>query len=1214
MEKQSVVGNYVVGKLLGKGTSGRIYRATDILTGQVVAIKSIFYDPDKGQSHPKAEAEIMNQLNHPNILKLYDFFEIDNDFRLIMEYCEHGDLRRFISHKFPDKKVPEHQVQKIVQQICAGLKAMRELNILHRDLKPDNILIDHGFNLKIADFGSAKVQDTDCLFNTCVGTRIYMSPEVLFWEPYAEKCDIWPIGIMIYQMIYGKLPYYPEPQSEQELLKIIEEFETPTFPPETDISPMLKDLIISILRKDPYQRIDFGGLFNHPWISGVGFSPIITNEITDESVQLNCPNDWYPETSPEFKKRYYQLVQEFSLSGDYVLRKTIKQRDSKTVFKGFDRMTKIGVVVHRYLKNTDEARVHRIFQVLQLFDHLGFPKLIEYCQDEEHHYIIVELCENGSLEDFINRRFPTSSIPEFQAYILIKALLEIILQISEKKIVHPEISLKNILLDADYHPKIIGFGSSFNLTEIVEPTEKNTKMNIATPPEVFEGQGYHEKSIIWSWAVVFHQILTGSPPFSSQCNTKLEGFSEFPGLNISSSGISFCAHDLLSRMLVREPEKRISIKEIMQLPWFTKMENVRRKYGQMISKSTLPKANWYKIASNELKQAYEQRVHEVGQNFHYLHWEEIVVEIPMKITSIQETQEQNSLKVMIQYADGSTYDGEYKDGKRHGRGKMVFKDGSKYDGDWKADNFEGQGEFTWPSGAVYNGSFKNGQREGEGSYKYKDLADFAGMCSNDLIHGSGAFTWKDGRRYEGEWVNGSENGMGFCVYPDCSGNDQGKGSLVISVGGKYKGMWQNGKRHGKGTYVWSQAELQSYVGDWVHGEKCGHGELFFTSGEKYEGAFKNDQMHGEGKYIWPSQHVYEGSWVNGVKQGHGKLKCPRGEKYIGEWKNNTIEGLGQIRWQNGEKFVGYFKNIVFKDIERFTGEFEGLNGKKYIGEWKNLMMHGQGEYINPDGTRYVGESVNGKKCGRGEAFYANGETYNGEWFDNDPHGYGQYDWPDGRQIVGHFHKGVPQMKGSFKQDKNPENENIQYIWPYWKWTSKMQNGFAKVNLENGSVYEGYWMNGTKEGKGTMIWPNKEKYVGDWVQGKQEGRGEMIYADGSKYRGEWHNNLRHGKGELVSSEKEKYIGDWVHGVREGFGRMKYATREEYTGYWKNDVRHGKGTLIRRDKRIDEGQWVNGKQEGFGLSILPDGTKCKCFWDGGVLLTETKITRTGSKSIK
>ena len=196
------IGNYKLKTEIGRGSFATVYKGELEDTNEIVAIKMMSkmnVDNEKIQIIEK-EIEILNSLDHPNIIKLRDLRKTKNNWYLIFEYCDLGDLENYIKKYFYNEKlnrciVPEDAAQKIVQQICEALKVMRKKSIVHRDLKLANILITKDYVIKVADFGFAKFADDNFLLKSYCGTPVTMAPEILKKNEYNEKCDIYSLGL-----------------------------------------------------------------------------------------------------------------------------------------------------------------------------------------------------------------------------------------------------------------------------------------------------------------------------------------------------------------------------------------------------------------------------------------------------------------------------------------------------------------------------------------------------------------------------------------------------------------------------------------------------------------------------------------------------------------------------------------------------------------------------------------------------------------------------------------------------------------------------------------------------------------------------------------------------------------------------------------------------------------------------------------------------------
>lgn len=253
---------YSFERIIGKGNFAEVWLAVERSNYTMWAIKIL--NEDQIKSNPKvlellkSEIKILKGVDSPNVVKLKeDFFE-KNKYHLVMEYCQDGDLEKYIKTK-PGKCISEIEALGYLKQLLNGFKALHEIKAMHRDFKLANVLINEGI-LKIADLGFSKQAD---LARTALGTGVYMAPEIMKYEKYNNKVDIWSLGISLYEMLFGVgvFPFYGA--DDRALLKNVQENKINFNAGGKKISPQTESLIKQMLIVDPAKRIDWIEIYNH---------------------------------------------------------------------------------------------------------------------------------------------------------------------------------------------------------------------------------------------------------------------------------------------------------------------------------------------------------------------------------------------------------------------------------------------------------------------------------------------------------------------------------------------------------------------------------------------------------------------------------------------------------------------------------------------------------------------------------------------------------------------------------------------------------------------------------------------------------------------------------------------------------------------------------------------------------------------------------------
>ena len=259
---------YIKKKILGRGSFGIVYLVKQRYLSRYFAMKVIKKSQAKAKEEEENlmnEVDILRKLDHPNIVKITDFYSLKTEYNIITEYCQEGELFDEIKAQSP---FSEAMAAWYLRQILSAVSYCHNMNIIHRDLKPENILIvkrqKNGYHpIKIIDFGTAKVFQKEKAEHVLIGSAYYIAPEVLS-RNYTELCDLWSCGVIMYILLTGRPPF--NGSNEEEIMKKIKEgsYDLKKYPWGV-ISEEAKDLLKGLLQVNTKKRFTAKQALEHKW-------------------------------------------------------------------------------------------------------------------------------------------------------------------------------------------------------------------------------------------------------------------------------------------------------------------------------------------------------------------------------------------------------------------------------------------------------------------------------------------------------------------------------------------------------------------------------------------------------------------------------------------------------------------------------------------------------------------------------------------------------------------------------------------------------------------------------------------------------------------------------------------------------------------------------------------------------------------------------------
>ena len=266
-----IIGNYLIESRIALGGMGTVYKGTDTILGRAVAIKVL--RPELASKTAvvdrfRAEAVVLARLNHPNIATLYSLIVEGDELFMILEFVPGETLGSILGRR---GALPVEEAIPVFCQLLDGMDHAHELGIIHRDMKPANVMVTEKGTLKVLDFGIARLLGTSRLTRAgnVVGTLEYMSPEQVRGLETDARSDVYALGMMLYEMVTGRVPF--DSENDFELMRMqVDVMPPPPIDVLPSLPPIINDAIMRAVQKDPADRFQTAGEFRE-MLLGAGF-------------------------------------------------------------------------------------------------------------------------------------------------------------------------------------------------------------------------------------------------------------------------------------------------------------------------------------------------------------------------------------------------------------------------------------------------------------------------------------------------------------------------------------------------------------------------------------------------------------------------------------------------------------------------------------------------------------------------------------------------------------------------------------------------------------------------------------------------------------------------------------------------------------------------------------------------------------------------------
>eukprot|EP01016_Furgasonia_blochmanni_P023787 TRINITY_DN2562_c0_g1_i2.p1 TRINITY_DN2562_c0_g1~~TRINITY_DN2562_c0_g1_i2.p1 ORF type:complete len:438 (-),score=141.84 TRINITY_DN2562_c0_g1_i2:293-1522(-) len=310
--------HFVLLTVIGKGSYAKVVLVRKKDTGEVHAMKVLKKDhiqKKKQIDHIQTERNVLVGINHPFVVRLHYAFQNERKLFFVLEYCPGGELFNLLQRK---KVFHEDQAKFYAAQMVLAIEHLHSKDIVYRDLKPENVLLDAEGYIRITDFGLSKqgIKDNKGAMSVC-GTPEYLAPEILFKMGHGKAVDWWTLGAIIFEMLTGLPPFYTTDRNE--LFERIK-FGTLRYP--KHLSPAARNLLEGLFIKEPNKRLGGGPdngkpIKEHPWFAGVNWQALLNKEIKAPFIPVVKSELDVSNFDPEFTETPLDSYKESYMSTEF---------------------------------------------------------------------------------------------------------------------------------------------------------------------------------------------------------------------------------------------------------------------------------------------------------------------------------------------------------------------------------------------------------------------------------------------------------------------------------------------------------------------------------------------------------------------------------------------------------------------------------------------------------------------------------------------------------------------------------------------------------------------------------------------------------------------------------------------------------------------------------------------------------------------------------